>query len=434
MSNNEVYFKDLKDLVQREYKIVKEMVHLSSILDKSENKEDKGLIVSQINTLKISLKKTAGEVNSNLEDISIIRPLNQKIKDSEMRQKIVPTKKAEPRIAEKIKFNDKFSDLDKKTVGRLKNKEKNFSFQKEKKPSKYIGLSSKIFGKFSNRLVKKEMFSTLKRDLIKAHLEFTPNNYVAMMLFSSFLVFIVSLVVFVFFLFFSVSMTSPFLTSYTGNLLQRFGEFFWIFIVFPFLTFLIIYTYPSLEKKYLENRINQELPFATIHMSAISGSLIEPSKIFSILISTKEYPFLQKEFTKLINEINVYGHDLATSLRNTGFNSPSTKLAELFNGMGTTINSGGSLVDFFEKRSQSLLFEYQIEREKYTKTAETFMDIYISLVIAAPMILMLLLMMMGISGLGISLSPSAITIIMILGVTMINIIFLTLLQLKQPPT
>ena len=73
-----------------------------------------------------------------------------------------------------------------------------------------------------------------------------------------------------------------------------------------------------------------------------------------------------------------------------------------------------------------------MEREKYTKTAETFMDIYISLVIAAPMILMLLLMMMKVSGLGISISSSAITLLMIFGVTMINIVFLVFLQLKQP--
>ena len=73
-----------------------------------------------------------------------------------------------------------------------------------------------------------------------------------------------------------------------------------------------------------------------------------------------------------------------------------------------------------------------IEKEKQAKAAETFMDIYISVVIAAPMILMLLLMMLKIGGLGIGLSTGAITISMILGVTVINIFFLTFLHLKQP--
>ena len=66
---------------------------------------------------------------------------------------------------------------------------------------------------------------------------------------------------------------------------------------------------------------------------------------------------------------------------------------------------------FFEKRAETFLFDYKLEREKYTRIAETFMDIYISVVIAAPLILMLLLMMIRISGLGISMSTKMITII-----------------------
>ena len=175
-----------------------------------------------------------------------------------------------------------------------------------------------------------------------------------------------------------------------------------------------------------------ELPFATIHMSSISRSMIEPSKIFSIIISTAEYPFLEKEFIKLLNEVNIYGYDLVTALRNMAFNSPSRKLADLYNGLATTINSGGDMPEFFDKRSQTLLFEHRLEKEKHSKAAETFLDIYISVVIAAPMILMLLLMMMRISGLGISLSTNMITLVMVLGVTLMNILFLAFLQIKQP--
>jgi len=200
----------------------------------------------------------------------------------------------------------------------------------------------------------------------------------------------------------------------------------------PAVTFLFTHFYPSMERKSLGNRIDQELPFATIHMSSISSSMIEPSKIFNIITSTKEYPALEKEFIKIQNEINVYGYDLVTALRNRAFNSPSRKLTDLFNGLATTITSGGNLPEFFEKRSQSLLFEYRLEMEKQSKTSETFMDMYISIVIAAPMVLMLLLMMMRISGLGISLSPFMISLIMILSVAIINIIFLAFLHIKQP--
>ena len=61
------------------------------------------------------------------------------------------------------------------------------------------------------------------------------------------------------------------------------------------------------------------------------------------------------------------------------------------------------------------------------------MDIYISIVIAAPMMLMLLLMMIKLGGIGFgNFSTGVITLIMILGVVGLNIIFLMFLYLKQP--
>ena len=166
-------------------------------------------------------------------------------------------------------------------------------------------------------------------------------------------------------------------------------------------------------------------------MSAISGSMINPTKIFRIIVITKEYPNLEKEFLKVLNGVNVLGYDLITTLKNSANNSPSKKLSDLFNGIATTISSGGDMPKFFNERAASLLFEYNLEKEKSTKAAETFMDIYISVVIAAPMILMLLLIMMQISGLGFSITTFTLTLVMISGVSMINIVFLAFLHLKQ---
>jgi flagellar protein FlaJ len=194
----------------------------------------------------------------------------------------------------------------------------------------------------------------------------------------------------------------------------------------------LLYVYPSLEKRSLESGIDQELPFATISMSAIAGSRIEPTNIFNIIISTAEYPHLKNQFTKVLNEINIYGHDLVTALRNSADNCPSKKLADLYNSLATNITSGGNLGEFFDKRSETLLLDYRLERERYTRSSETFIDVYISIVIAAPMILMILLMMIEVSGLGISLAPTTISLIMVLGVAGVNLVFLVFLRLKQP--
>jgi len=200
----------------------------------------------------------------------------------------------------------------------------------------------------------------------------------------------------------------------------------------PVAAFYLVYFYPNTEKKTIQKKIDQELPFAVIHMGAISGSGIEPTNIFKIIALSKEYPALRKEIRKIMNQINLYGYDLVTALNNVARITPSTKLSELFIGLSTTINSGGDLTEFFEKRSESLLVVYRIEREKFTKVAETFMDIYITIAIAAPMILLLILVMLSLSDFNLGLSPQLMTGLIIGSVSVINVAFLMLLQIKQP--
>lgn len=438
----------LKKTISKERKIVREINSLLKDLEKV-NPDEKEILFSHMNSLKNFLKKTNMDIPRILEKISLIKHLKQ-TKESEIYNPPKPTESVEqtdkkpteqkspkiplqkPPTISRLTKKIEISKLEKETLKRLKKVEEKIIKKKVKKPSKYVKVANKLFSKSAKSLLNKKMFETVKKDLRETNLQFVPTSYISVILFTTLLSIIVGILIFVFFLFFNIESALPIITTVAENIGTRFLKVFWILFIVPIATFLIMYFYPSLEKKSTGNRIDQELPFAAIHMAAISGSMIEPSKIFSIIISTKEYPHLEKEFTKLINEINVYGYDLVSALRSIALKSPSKKLTELFNGLATTINSGGNLSEFFEKRAQSLLFEYRIEREKYTKTSETFMDIYISVVIAAPMILMLLLMMIRISGLGISLSASMITLIMVSGVTIINIIFLTFLHLKQP--
>jgi flagellar protein FlaJ len=128
----------------------------------------------------------------------------------------------------------------------------------------------------------------------------------------------------------------------------------------------------------------------------------------------------------------VYGYDLVTALTNVAKATPSQKLAELFNGLASTIHTGGELKGFLDKRSETLLQDYKLEREKFTKVAETFMDIYISVVIAMPMILMLVLVIMSVSGINIGLSPMTMAVGIVFLIAVVNFIFMGVLQAKQP--
>ena len=442
--NSEQMLSDLKGIIYRTKNILKEIDIQYYSLDNSKNKIEKDYSTKQINNLKEKLNEGYKQINALVGELNILRPLNpdKKVSSKEIdstKKEVVLYKKNNSLFVDKDTRNYlkeiNSSDLEKGTIKRIKLgegkskvsiKEENISIQ-----TPYSILANRVFSKFSKSLSEKNDLRNLERELIKAHMPYTPSGYFSTIMFSCLIVFICSVVLSVFFLFFYLGAEFPIIHAATNSPIERLPQVIWMIVIFPVITFLLMYFYPSLEKKSAESAIDMELPFATIHMAAIAGSMIDPSKIFSIMISTKEYPHLEKEFTKLMNEINVYGYDLVSALRSIAFNSPSKRFSELFNGLATTINSGGSLPDFFNKRAESLLFEYKLEKEKSNKAAETFMDIYISVVIAAPMILMLLLMMMKISGLGLNMSTSMITLIMVLSVAMVNVVFLVFLHLKK---
>ena len=431
-------FVEVKSKISEIKNLTKEIIRTQEYSDKLRGEEK--ILVSN------HLKKLAeGVKQKNLELKTAINKLNvpHKLSGITENKQNDTSNKSEKMSKEEFKYGDKKVEelkamgLEKETIKRLRRDEekerelKKFKEKSKKKKKNRSKISNQMFSKFSKKLNKTPMFQTLNMDLIKANLPYTAQGYTSQILFTTFTSIFIGIALAAFFLFFKISATFPIVSFVEESITSRFPKVFWLVIFIPLVTFFGMYLYPSLERKSTEGRINQEIPFATIHMAAISGSMIDPTKIFSIIISTKEYPNIEKEFKKLLNEINVYGYDLVSALRSTAFRSPSKKLAELLSGLATTINSGGDLPEFFNKRADTLLFDHKINKEKATKSAETFMDIYISIVIAAPMVLMLLLMMMKISGLGLSVSSSTITLVMVLGVSIINILFIVFLHMKK---
>lgn len=303
------------------------------------------------------------------------------------------------------------------------------------KPNSYAKISNRFFRGLSNKLIADGYFANLNRSLRKMNSPFVVGTYVSMIFFTICLSFIVSILLSIVLLFFNINILFPFFTLYEGSILLRFFRVFWIIFAVPITTGLLMYFYPASEGKSIGLRMDQEMPFVAIHMSAIASSGLEPLNIFKIILKREEYRYTIVEIRKLMNLINFHGKDLVTALRSVSASCPSYKLKELLDGMATTITSGGDLYKFLDEHVESLLFDYRLERERYTKTSETFMDIYISIVIAAPMILLMLFVIMGSTGMlsnFLGLSIGVLSLLIILIIVALNLGFLIFLKIKQP--
>lgn len=407
--------KDLKDNLGQQKNILAEVKSFFGIKYLGNEK----VVSIRIKELINSIHKLNKRIPNVLDEIIVPKAMHRQVLGA-------------PEIS--IKKDRHFGELEKETLKRLKKEaeiiKKEKEYKKIIKEDSYAKLANKFFSKYSKKLAEKDSFKTLQVDLEKSNLMYLFPTYISIILFTTILAAIIGVIFFIFFMFFSLQPTLPIIKP-VEDIGLRALKLIWILIAFPIAGFLISYLYPSLDRKSYETQIDSELPFAVINMAAISNSLLNPVKIFEIIISSGEFPNVKKEFTKLLNHVNVHGYSIVNALRITAHSSPSKKMSELLGGLATTINFGGDLTQFFETRAETLLFDYKLKREKETKTAETFMNLYISIVIAAPMIFMLLLMVMKISGLGISIPTSTITLMMVGGVAMINVFFLIFLHLKK---
>lgn len=278
-------------------------------------------------------------------------------------------------------------------------------------------ISNKIFGRRSEALVPK--MEKMRQDLQKA------NSGVLLQTFLSIVMFVTSIVAIcgiIIFLFLFVVGIVPI-------------TYIWTILIPPLISLLMFYTYPSSEAIVIQRKISNELPFATIHMAAIAGSDMEPTQIFQIIAMSKEYGSVGKELKKVLNQVNIYGYDLLTSLTNVAKTVSNKKLSELLQGLATNISSGGSLKVYLEKKAETYLLDYKLERKQYIEMAGTFMDIYISILIAAPLIMMLMFIIMSVANLDVGGMSLQMLLFLTVGIVVVmNIIFIFVLNFKQPST
>jgi len=427
-------FEDLKMNISQEKKIVADMIAIESSMasDASNQNFYLSLLNSLVNQLRLLNAAVPGLLKewspivaaaSALESTSQkpILPLKAAVKPKPavVRMSYVSPATKEKRYvtinkADKKEFLEKLKLSETSLLG-IKKMQLEDSAEIVHKPSKYASISNRFFRNTSDRLA--PGFDSLSQDLKKANVRFLLSTYISIAIFSSMLALIGGVAVFGALLFLDIN-------NWT---------FVWIPFVTTGLTMMIFYFYPSTEAGSVQKKISQELPFATIHMAAIAGSDIEPTKIFKIIAMSKEYINVGREIRKVITQVDIYGYDLVTSLKNVAARTSNKRLSELFSGLASNISTGGELKNYLEKKAENFLLDYKLERQKYSDLAGTFMDVYISILIAAPLVLMMMFIVMNVAGLGLAgLSITSLLSISIAAIIVINIVFIIVLNMKQP--
>lgn len=247
---------------------------------------------------------------------------------------------------------------------------------------KLQGIATRIFGSFVEK--NEKYFSIVKDSLPKADIRMPFRTYMSILLLMSSIIFLVALVLTYFVL---GIFGRPLLIRIAYSL---FGAMSVTIVEFVFLVY-----YPIQKASGRRRSIETNLPFVITHMGAFSESGIPPYVMFKLISEFEEYGEVSKEMKKIVRNIDNFGLDPMTAIREVAARTPSESLKQLLLGFVTTTESGGNIKLYLKEVGQQTMFEWRQKREKFIRLLDAFAEFYTGILIAAPLFLIALLSVMA---------------------------------------
>jgi len=244
------------------------------------------------------------------------------------------------------------------------------------------GFATSKFGWIADKYP--EFFSIVKENLPKADMKIGYRTYVSIVVLISLITFISAL--FISFLAFTIVQTH--------FLLKIFYSFFTSFFV-AIVIFIVLTFYPSQRAERRKKDIEANLPFALTHMGAIAESGIPPYVVFKLISRFKEYGEISREMEKIVKNIDEFGVDPLTAVKEVANKTPSDQFKQVLLGFITTIEAGGNIKTFLKSMGEQALFEWRIKREKFLQQLTTVAEFYTGILIAAPLFIISLFAVMN---------------------------------------
>jgi flagellar protein FlaJ len=130
-------------------------------------------------------------------------------------------------------------------------------------------------------------------------------------------------------------------------------------------------------------------------MAAITEAGLPPQIAFRLVSKFEEYGEISTEMKKITSNIEVYGIDPLTAIKQVASRTPSEDFKQVLLGFVTTTESGGNISTYLKNAGQEALFQWRMRREKFLNQLSTFAEIYTGLLIAAPLFIISLFSVMG---------------------------------------
>lgn len=285
-----------------------------------------------------------------------------------------------------------------------------------------------IFLRFSN-FVPKYFTSELKSledNLSKAAIKITFEAYLGLMAFATVLAAVLAFAFSFAVLSVGFQFIAAFVFSVIGGLLGA------------IVSFGVCYAYPPLIISSKIRKIEANLPLTANFLAVLASSGMPPERIFRSLANVGDEFGVGEEIRRAIADVELMGLDLNDALRRASVRSASRKFGGLLDGIVATSHMGGDLSSYLRDESEKYKKIRVSSMKSFVDSLAGMAEVYVSFMIALPLVLVVMLSVMSFLGGGASmlagLDPQVVLMLMTFLVTPAGVgIMLLLVDSMTPP-
>ncbi|QLC33666.1 type II secretion system F family protein [Halarchaeum sp. CBA1220] len=164
-------------------------------------------------------------------------------------------------------------------------------------------------------------------------------------------------------------------------------------------TFAGRYYYPAMVVSTRRANVEFVLPHAIVYMYALSyGGMNLVEVVEKVADAEDAYGEVANEFESVRRDVDLFGNDLLTALRNTRNLTPSASLERFLDDLVSVLDAGGDVTAFFEEQSDEYLRNAKEEQEDFLETLSIYSEIFITAFVATPLFLIVILMVISFLG------------------------------------
>jgi flagellar protein FlaJ len=236
-------------------------------------------------------------------------------------------------------------------------------------------------------------FRELEKQLLKANIKVTFPAYVAFMLFFSCLG---GVSVFAAFVVTGLVLGATFVAVFAAALVTGFSS--------AIIIFLALNVYPSVQVDTRRRILEEELPYVASHMAVLSRAGLPPEKIFKSMTQIEASGIRSvaaEEAENIIRDVHFLGCDIFTAMERRIRGSPSKKFVDYLDGFISVSRSGGELTNYFLASAKGFMDSARIAAKQLVETLGGLAEVYISVMVVFPLLIVVMLSVMGMVGGGI---------------------------------